>query len=114
MPRLAPVMNTTLPVSRPAGVELWVSVMPPLSSRAGGPGCRHRRLPQTAAFVMSAAFEVLAWNDLAAALMEDFAELAPGDRNLARKAFLRPQPDTAPYGISDEAEFRRGAVTHLR
>jgi len=35
------------------------------------------RLPQTAAFVTSAAFEVLAWNDLAAALMEDFARLAP-------------------------------------
>ncbi|GES06384.1 hypothetical protein Acor_84530 [Acrocarpospora corrugata] len=34
------------------------------------------RLPQTAAFVTSAAFEVLAWNGLAAALMEDFAELA--------------------------------------
>src|SRR5690349_1672411 len=30
------------------------------------------RLPQTAAIVISAAFEVLAWNDLAAALMEDF------------------------------------------
>ncbi|WP_435793649.1 hypothetical protein [Nonomuraea glycinis] len=27
--------------------------------------------------------EVLAWNDLATALMEDFAELAPQDRNLA-------------------------------
>ena len=35
------------------------------------------RLPQTAAFVTSAVFEVLAWNDLAAALMEDFARLAP-------------------------------------
>ena len=45
------------------------------------------RLPQTAAFVTSAAFEVLAWNDLAAALMEDFARLAPG-----------PQP--RPPGVS--------------
>jgi MmyB-like transcription regulator ligand binding domain len=48
------------------------------------------RLPQTAAFVTSAAFEVLAWNDLAAALMEDFGALAPEDRNLARRAFLGP------------------------
>ena len=48
------------------------------------------RLPQTAAFVTSATFEVLAWNDLTAALMEDFARLAPADRNLARRAFLRP------------------------
>ena len=73
------------------------------------------RLPQTAAFVMSAAFEVLAWNDLAAALMEDFAALAPKDRNLARKAFLAPtRPDATLYGISDAAEFRHQVVMELR
>jgi transcriptional regulator with XRE-family HTH domain len=73
------------------------------------------RLPQTAAFVTSAAFEVLAWNDLAAALMEDFAALAPQDRNLARKAFLGPtRPDAALYGISDAAEFRHQVVMELR
>jgi len=73
------------------------------------------RLPQTAGFVMSAAFEVLAWNDLAAALMEDFAALDPKDRNLARRAFLASQRDDAPlYGISDAAEFRHQAVRELR
>jgi len=73
------------------------------------------RLPQTAAFVTSAAFEVLAWNDLAAALMEDFARLAPEDRNLARKAFLKPaRPGTTLYGISDGAEFRQHVVMQLR
>jgi transcriptional regulator with XRE-family HTH domain len=73
------------------------------------------RLPQTAGFVMSAAFEVLAWNDLAAALMEDFAQLDPKDRNLARRAFLPPQrADAPPYGISDAAEFRHQAVRELR
>ncbi|HTU75191.1 MAG TPA: helix-turn-helix transcriptional regulator [Trebonia sp.] len=73
------------------------------------------RLPQTAAFVTSAAFEVLAWNDLAAALMEDFAALAPEDRNLARKAFLGPARPQAPlYGISDAAEFRHHVVMELR
>jgi len=73
------------------------------------------RLPQTAAFVMSAAFEVLAWNDLAAALMEDFAEFAPEDRNLARKAFLGPvRPDATLYGISDAAEFRHQVVMGLQ
>ena len=72
------------------------------------------RLPQTAGFVMSAAFEVLAWNDLAAALMEDFALLAPEDRNLARRAFPGPhRADTAPYGISDAAEFRLSVVMQL-
>jgi transcriptional regulator with XRE-family HTH domain len=73
------------------------------------------RLPQTAAFVMSATLEVLAWNDLAAALMEDFAGLTPEDRNLARRAFLAPvQPGATLYGISDDAEFRLGAVMQLR
>ncbi|WP_435109117.1 helix-turn-helix transcriptional regulator, partial [Nocardiopsis synnemataformans] len=73
------------------------------------------RLPSTAGFVMSAVFEVLAWNDLAAALMEDFSELAPKDRNLARRAFLGPtRPDTAPYGVSDAADFRHQVVMELR
>ena len=73
------------------------------------------RLPPTAAFVTSAAFEVLAWNDLAAALMEDFARLTPENRNLARRAFLGPVPPDAPlYGISDGAEFRHHVVLELR
>ncbi|WP_031044141.1 helix-turn-helix transcriptional regulator [Streptomyces sp. NRRL F-5650] len=74
-----------------------------------------QRLPQTAGFVMSAAFEVLAWNDLAAALMEDFDPLTPQDRNLARRAFLSPQRARATlYGLSDAAEFRLSVVTQLR
>lgn len=73
------------------------------------------RLPQTAAFVTSAVFEVLAWNDLAAALMEDFAALAPEDRNLARRAFLgSAHPGTTLYGVADAAEFRRHVVMSLR
>ncbi|MFB2598455.1 helix-turn-helix transcriptional regulator [Herbiconiux sp. P17] len=75
------------------------------------------RLPQTAGFVTSAMFEVLAWNDLAAALMEDFGALAPADRNLARKAFLVPEgerPGATLYGISDGAEFRQTVVMRLR
>jgi len=73
------------------------------------------RLPQTAGFVTSAAFEVLAWNDLAAALMEDFGELDPKDRNLARRAFLGPgRPETRLYGVSDAVEFRQHVVMELR
>ncbi|GAA3417900.1 helix-turn-helix transcriptional regulator [Streptosporangium vulgare] len=73
------------------------------------------RLPQTAAFVTSAAFEVLAWNDLAAALMEDFSTLAPKDRNLARRAFFgSARADAELYGISDAAEFRHHVVMRLR
>jgi len=73
------------------------------------------RIPQTAGFVMSAAFEVLAWNNLAAALMEDFAVLTPEKRNLARKAFLdAAQPSESLFGISDAAEFRHQVVSELR
>ncbi|MEU0881242.1 helix-turn-helix transcriptional regulator [Lentzea sp. NPDC005914] len=71
------------------------------------------RLPHTAGFVISAVFEVLAWNDLAAALMEDFAGLDEKDRNLARRAFLGPER-TPLYGISDAAEFRHHVVMELR
>jgi hypothetical protein len=72
------------------------------------------RVPQTAGFVVSARFDVLAWNALAAALLEDFAACAPEDRNLARRAFLRA-PDAPPlYGISDAAEFRLHVVAELR
>lgn len=73
------------------------------------------RVPHTAAFVMSAAFEVLAWNDLAAALMEDFGPLTLQERNLARQAFL-PQSEQRPalYGVSDPAEFRHHVVMQLR
>jgi transcriptional regulator with XRE-family HTH domain len=73
------------------------------------------RLPQTAGFVTSAIFEVLAWNPLAAALMEDFGPLTPRDRNLARREFLgRAEDDHPLYGISDTVEFRHHVVSDLR
>ncbi len=73
------------------------------------------RLPQTAAFVVSAAFEVLAWNDLAVCLMEDFGKRSIEDRNLARRAFLGAQrPEAMLYGISDASAFRQRVVMQLR
>lgn len=73
------------------------------------------RLPQTAAFVTSATFQVLAWNDLTIALMEDFGALAPEDRNLARRAFLdSPRSGAELYGVADAAEFRHNVVMRLR
>ncbi|MFI5906938.1 helix-turn-helix transcriptional regulator [Dactylosporangium sp. NPDC051541] len=98
-----------------------------LAGTAPARGGRHRRevrpsilalldrLPQTAAFVTSAMFEVLAWNDLAAALMEDFGPLSVRDRNLARRAFRESPHDDMPlYGISDATEFRHHVVRKLR
>ncbi|MGW5334290.1 helix-turn-helix transcriptional regulator [Streptomyces bauhiniae] len=71
------------------------------------------RLPGTAAIVTSAIGEVLAWNDLAAALMEDFSALSRRDRNLIRRAFLGSHQG-ALYGISDAAEFARDSAQRLR
>ncbi|EST19221.1 helix-turn-helix transcriptional regulator [Streptomyces roseochromogenus] len=73
------------------------------------------RLPRSAAFVTSALLEVLAWNELAAALMEDFSALSRRDRNLARRAFLGPLPGGRRlYGVSDADAFARHAARRLR
>lgn len=73
------------------------------------------RLPDTAAIVLSASYEVIAWNHLATALLEDFSALSRRDRNLIRRAFLGPHPeDRRLYGISDADEFSRTAAQHLR
>ncbi|MGW1208640.1 helix-turn-helix transcriptional regulator [Streptomyces sp. NPDC002499] len=73
------------------------------------------RLPFAAAFVTSAMFEIIAWNDLAAALMEDFSAVPRRDRNLLRRAFLGPHPDGRRlYGVSDSDAFTRHSVPELR
>jgi transcriptional regulator with XRE-family HTH domain len=70
-----------------------------------------RRLPLAAAIVVSATYEVIAWNDLACALMEDFSALSRADRNIARRAFLGPHLRSRRiYGVSEPHEF----ALHLR
>ncbi|MFI6578603.1 helix-turn-helix transcriptional regulator [Nocardiopsis sp. NPDC050513] len=70
-----------------------------------------RRLPHAAAIVLSATYEVIAWNDLAAALLEDFSALSRNERNLLRRAFLAEHP---PYDVSDAQVFAGIAARHLR
>ncbi|MEV0209186.1 helix-turn-helix transcriptional regulator [Streptomyces sp. NPDC050788] len=73
------------------------------------------RLPDAAAIVISATYEVIAWNHLATALMEDFSALDRRDRNLVRRAFLGPhQPGRRLYGVSDADEFVQSSAQHLR
>ncbi|QRP50128.1 helix-turn-helix transcriptional regulator [Amycolatopsis sp. FDAARGOS 1241] len=69
------------------------------------------RLPLAAAIVVSATLEVIAWNDLAAALLEDFSALPRRDRNLVRRAFLGGR---RLYGVSDAGEFAEYAAHKLR
>ncbi|MEU6549200.1 helix-turn-helix transcriptional regulator [Streptomyces sp. NPDC046915] len=74
-----------------------------------------RRLPQAAAIVTSATYEVIAWNDLAAALMEDFSALPRRERNLVRRAFLGPhRQGLRLYGLSDVDAFGHASAQHLR
>lgn len=73
-----------------------------------------RRLPQAAAIVLSATYEVIAWNDLATALLADFSALTPHERNLVRLAFLAPQSGELPYSLSDPEAFAHAAARDLR
>lgn len=99
---------------RLAGVEPAAAPGPPLVVRQSILDLL-RRLPNAAAIVTSATYEVLAWNDLACALMEDFSALSRRDRNLARRAFLGPHPDGRRlYGVSDADEFARTCALQLR
>ena len=49
------------------------------------------RVPGTAALVLAADYDVLAWNALAAALLEDYSAVPSAERNLVRRHFLPPR-----------------------
>ncbi|MFF0338828.1 helix-turn-helix transcriptional regulator [Kribbella sp. NPDC004875] len=70
------------------------------------------RLPNAAGIVLSASYEVIAWNHLAAALMEDFSTRSRPERNLLRRAFL--SGDDHVYSVVDGRRFARSSVNHLR
>lgn len=73
------------------------------------------RLPHAAATVISASFEVIAWNPLAAVLLEDFSAIPRQDRNLVRRVFLGPHKDNQRlYGVSDAPGFARASARRLR
>ncbi|MBS2032911.1 MAG: helix-turn-helix domain-containing protein [Deltaproteobacteria bacterium] len=63
-----------------------------------GPTVLHlvSRLTDTSVTVHDAQLDVIAWNPLAAALLGDFATLAPERRNLARRFFF-PRPSEPPH-----------------
>ncbi|WP_099038461.1 helix-turn-helix transcriptional regulator [Mycobacterium neglectum] len=71
-------------------------------------------LGSTAAIVLSARFDVLAWNAEAVVLMEDFGALAPRERNVARRHFLPPPGVQPHYGMTEAEEFSRVVAGQLR
>ncbi|WP_106215383.1 helix-turn-helix transcriptional regulator [Kineococcus rhizosphaerae] len=83
------------------------------SVRAGMTGLIER-LPGAAGFVLSAAFEVLAWNDLAAAVLGNLEGASPSERNLARRAFLPEVAHRTGAEVADLTEFRHHVVAQLR
>jgi transcriptional regulator with XRE-family HTH domain len=72
------------------------------------------RLPNTAAIVLDAKYDVLAWNPLAAALLEDFSAQPRRERNMIRRYFLHPDSARRHYGLTGGGDFGRFAAGHLR
>lgn len=86
---------------------------PPGPSREITPGIRHllNGMPATPAYVVDAAYNVLAWNRLAICFIGNLA--GQEDRNLIRWTFRHPPADTV---WSDEhwVRFTRSTVADLR
>ena len=100
---------------RLVGVEPTRSPGPSTEVRQSIRDLLAHRLPLAAGIVVSATYEVLAWNDLACALMEDFSTLSRRDRNIARRAFLGPHlQGRRIYGVSDADEYARTCTLRLR
>ena len=71
-------------------------------------------MTDVAAVVLSACYDIAAWNPLAAALFGDFSTLPPTRRNLIYRHFLDPDPASRHYGLIDAEEFGPLAVGRLR
>ncbi|WP_165956510.1 helix-turn-helix transcriptional regulator [Kribbella antibiotica] len=68
----------------------------------------------TAALVVSARYDVLEWNELAATLLEDFGKSGSTRRNLIRNHFLAPPGTVRYYGMSGVEEYTRLVVGQLQ
>jgi transcriptional regulator with XRE-family HTH domain len=71
-----------------------------------------QRLSDAPALIVDNTCQVLAWNPLAAALLEDFATIKTADRNILRRIFLNP--DQGKYGITTDRRLVISAVSYLR
>jgi transcriptional regulator with XRE-family HTH domain len=79
------------------------------------PGIRYllEALVATPAYVVSARYDVLAWNRLATYFIGDLSQTAEDDRNMIRWTFARPRDDA--YWNDEEAvAFTRSLVADLR
>jgi transcriptional regulator with XRE-family HTH domain len=89
---------------------------PPLAAGPGReitPGVRHLldSMPETPAYVVDAAYNILAWNQLATLFIGDLDDHA--DRNMIRWTFRRDPGDTV-WSDEDFVRFTRSTVADLR
>jgi transcriptional regulator with XRE-family HTH domain len=81
------------------------------------PGILHLldRMDDTPALVIDAKYQVLAWNQLAAALITDFSALPVRERNLIRRRFLPDHgPESCRFDATETLQFGREVVADLR
>lgn len=81
------------------------------------PGILHLldRLDDTPAMVLDAKYQILAWNQLAAALICDFSALPPRERNLVRQRFLVSHEDSpCRWESAETMQYAREVVADLR
>ncbi len=79
------------------------------------PGIRHLLdlMPQAPAYVVSARYDILAWNRLAIHFVGDLSALAAGERNMIRWMFSQP-PDDTHWSDKDALAFARSTIADLR
>jgi hypothetical protein len=70
-------------------------------------------MPQTPAYVVSARYDILAWNRLAVHFIGDLSVIAEGERNMVRWMFTQP-PDDSHWSDKDALAFARSTVAELR
>jgi transcriptional regulator with XRE-family HTH domain len=70
-------------------------------------------MPSTPAYVVSACYDILAWNRVAVYFIGDLSSIPSSERNMIRWMFSRPAGD-AYWSDSDAVAFTRSAVADLR
>jgi transcriptional regulator with XRE-family HTH domain len=98
---------------RVAGEEPGTTVAGPVREVSGAVRDLLELMPLTPAYVVSAGYDVLAWNRLAAWFITDLSAVPPADRNMIRWMFARPADDVY-WSDADQLAFTRSAVAGLR
>jgi transcriptional regulator with XRE-family HTH domain len=97
---------------RVAGEAPWPTPGP---TRDVPAGIRHLLglMPETPGYVVSARYDILAWNQLAVHFIGDLSAIAEGERNMIRWMFSQP-PDDTHWSDEDALAFARSTVADLR